>query len=353
MITPIKPNYQIISYPKTISFGGYNNETYRIESKNKRDGLLHQTAFFRNLETLEFVTDYANKKFPKGTNIADFGCSNGEEAYSLMMLLNNKNNDKKYKITGFDLSPKVVELAKSGPFEIKYRDAEGVIDSEFEYKSSDKKYLRTLFFDCFENVRADFLNYRPKDGDEELLNEKIKNEKDLKKLLQLKCFNQIIHNQHDYTQGKTYVPKIDFIDKSIDFRLGDVNELSKSVKSDGKTGIIVFKNAWYHISGSQETYDMDQLNWQGVENVIKQAHEALPKGGLFVVGNLENDHLFENQPLRTIKQNGENIKVCDDTPLAASLKQQGFKPVFYEQIKDKFGGSCKRNPYLPSVWQKV
>jgi len=353
MITSIKPNNFIYNYPKTLSFKGYNDETYNVKSKNKQDWLLHQTSFFRNIETLEFTTNYIKENFPNGTQIADFGCSNGEEAYSLMMLLNDNNQEKKYKITGYDLSPKVIEKAKYGPFVIKYREPEGLINSEFEYKNSNKKHLRTLFFDCFENIRGDFFHYRIKTGDEKIIKDKIAKEKDLKKLIQLKCFNQIIHNRGDYKEGKAYLPKFEFINKSIEFKLGDINNLSKSVKANGKTGVIIFKNAWYHISGSKKTYEIDQLNWQGVESAIKQAHEVLPKGGLFVVGNLANDHLFENQHQRTIIQNGESIKVCDNTPFANSLKKQGFKPIFYEQILDQYENVDKTKPYLPSVWQKI
>lgn len=353
MINSVRTYNLINSYPKALSFNGYNYKTCNVKSENKLNWLLNQTLFFRNIETLEFAQKYITNNFPNGTHIADFGCSNGEEAYSLMMLLNKQNKDKKYTITGYDLSPKVIELAQSGPFEIINDYNEGYIKSTREHKYIDKRYLKGLFRDCFEDVPEKFITNRGWYGDESIINSKIKQETDAKKLLRLKCFREIVRRPNNFELGNTYVPKQEFVEDVVDFKLGDVNKLSKIIKSDGKTGVIIFKNAWYHVSGAYYEFNIKKLNMAGVEKIIKAAHNTLPEKGLFVVGNLENDHLYSEQKSHFKIQDHKRILVCDETPLAELLRQNGFKPIFYEQVKDKYGAENKNGIYLPSVWQKI
>ena len=79
--------------------------------------LIHETAFFRESETDEFVKNYLVQNFlskNQPVNIVVGACSTGEEAYSQAMLYDEYNG--LVDILGFDLSPKAIELAQEGDF---------------------------------------------------------------------------------------------------------------------------------------------------------------------------------------------------------------------------------------------
>lgn len=355
MIPAININTPYKTYYRP-NFKGYNSETQDVISKNKQNWCLHQTAFFRDIDTMDFTKKYIIQNFPAGTHIADFGCSNGEEAYTLMMLLKANNTDKRYKVTGYDISQKVLDLAQSGPFKINYRFTEGFVTSDIEYQDYDRKYLRPLFFDSFKSVSKRFLEYNPHYGDVEYLTERINQEKNLKKCLELKCFREIVRNPDAYRPNNAYTPKTNFVKGIFDTKLGDISDIAQILKPDGKTGVIIFKNAWYHVTGSRYAYKPDLLNLAGADKIMHDANIILPKGGIFVVGTLEKDHLYsekDNPIIKTIRFNNNDIKVCEDTPFHALLRKNGFVPVFYEIIRDVLGDFCKNKIHLPSVWKKI
>lgn len=352
MIYSIQP-YNLNNRRNQVSFSGYNNKTYNVRSKNKMAYCIHETYFFRNIESLEFIRDYILKNFPKGTNIADFGCSNGEEAYSLGMLLSRQNKDQKYKITGYDLSQKVLNLAQSGPFERLDGKSESVINIDREYNISSRKYLRDLFFECFDKLPAKYLQSCLSNEQKQHLDEKIKNQKDLEKLLILKCIKNMASNPYKYDPGNIYLPKADFVKGVFDFKQGDINDISQILKPEGKTGVIIFKNAWYHVTGSRRTYASEEIELEKAEKIMKAANKILLTNGILVVGNLQNDHLYSGNQGRYLYQNDKRIKICDDTPFHNALRKSGFKPIFYEQIKSEHDENIKKEIYLPSVWQKA
>ena len=83
-----------------------------------KDSLLlrHETAFFREYNTLNKGINYLRQHFPKEKNprIIVGACSTGEEALSIKMLM----PDKKPKILGFDISPNSIAEAKTGIYTI-------------------------------------------------------------------------------------------------------------------------------------------------------------------------------------------------------------------------------------------
>lgn len=341
---------------KPFSFKGYNDCTYNVKSENATDECIHETHFFRNLETLTFVRDYLLKHFPNGTHIAGFGCSDGEEEYSLAMLLKEKNADKRYKITGYDIVPRVISKAQQGPFEIKGAQCERLIKDDDSYMKSENKFLRQLFFECFEPVSQQAFSFIRKDSSKAQveLNQKIKQEQDPAQLLKWKCYKEIAASWHDYQENNSYMPKLEVFGDVVDFRCGDINEISKILNGKEQPGAIIFKNAWYHILGVNEVSHPSFLNLAGAENVMRQCSDILPEGGLLVVGNLEKDHIYDGQRGHFIQQNGKRIRVCDNTLFHDLLRKNGFKPIFYERVKDvheRFYMS--EDTYLPSVWQKI
>lgn len=340
-----------------IRFKGYSGKSNNVASQNSLDYCVHQTSFFRDIETLEFLRDKIFDVFPKGTRIADFGCSNGEELYSIMMLLSPNNADRRYKATGFDVAPRVVERAQVGPFFTKDDYIEAVIDNKAGYSCSNKKYLRNLFFNCFETVPDDFISDAKRFYRYDILDKQIKSETNPQKFLKLKCFKEISEHRLDYPIGKTYLPKKEFVQNRVNFKVGDVANMSQLIRPDGKAGVIIFKNAWFHVLGSHRTLDMSKINLDKAQIIMEMAYKELPENGLFVIGNLERDHLYDKVMLkgsrvRKLLQNNIEITTVD-TVFHEMVRKAGFKPLFYDAVRDKSGLLSKDTVYLPSVWQKV
>lgn len=340
-------------YAHTPNFCGFNGYTSDSVSKNKQQYSIHETAFFRDLDTMQFAAHYITKNFSNGTNIADFACSNGEEAYTLLMLLNQNNKDKKYKITGFDISPTVLEKAQTGPFRVepKYQNTEGFILSNPEFCDEYERPLRQVFHECFSRVPEQYFTYRFQNGSVQSIEDKISQERDLNKLLELKCFREIVADS-GFSFYNAFIPKKDFVENSFDVKQGDISDISDLIKADGKTGVVFFKNAWYHILGSKLTYDTSRLNMDGADRIIKSVHRILPENGIFVVGSLINDHLFHNQKGNLKIQNGIEIEAYESSPFHDLLRQNGFKPIFYEKIKNIADKTYQTKVHLPSVWKK-
>ncbi len=99
-----KANY-MISFKGEMDY--HKSDTSGIGTLN------HQTAFFREPETDEIVQNYILEKFgnDREVNIVSGACSNGEEAKSYAMMLDNLND--KLNIMGFDISPECIEKAQS------------------------------------------------------------------------------------------------------------------------------------------------------------------------------------------------------------------------------------------------
>lgn len=317
------------SYPGAVSFKAYDGKSQNVPSKNPYKECDHYTSFFRNWETLEFIKNYVLQEYPKGTHIAGPGAANGNEAYSAMMFLHENNKDKRYTYTGYDVAPEIVELAKSGPFVLKH----DLILDHFTWEEDAK--LKKLFDTCFEKI-----NLASPD-----------------KLSQI--LGQSLHEAFNPSQHSIYMPKKEFVEGVVDFKPGDVHDISQLVKPDGKTGVVIFKNAWYMVMGIRELKDCKKVIASGglapVEKIIEDVHKILPQNGIFVVGNLEADHLYDgtNGSEHLIYQNGKRIKVCDNTPFHDLLRKHGFIPIFYEHIKGRGEFPDRIGVHLPSVWRKI
>lgn len=122
------------------------------------------------------------------------------------------------------------------------------------------------------------------------------------------------------------------------------------------TPVILFKNALYHIISFSPK---DSDDFTAAENLITQINKKLPIGGLFVMGALPADHIYENKKqdyikdLKTMIQDGKIIRVYDESRVHNILRSKGFESVFYQQEFDIMGDPIKNGNYLPSVWQKM
>lgn len=351
MITSIN-NIHAKSYLGAITFKAYDEKSHDVDSKNVYNWCDHQTSFFRNWETLEFTKDYTLVEFPQGTHIAGFGGSIGEEALSELMYLHEHNKDRKYTYTSYDVAPKVVELAKSGPYVLKL----DLITPPNPWEENKK--LRKLFNSCFKRVPKSLFTSLD-DEQKARLEESLQRTTDLQQLIRLRAFKEISQRKRDYPEKSTYIPRPGFIDGVLDFKVGDIHDIAQILKPDGKTGVVIFKNAWYMLMGVVMPFDMRTVRaskgFAAAEKIIEDVHKILPKNGIFVVGNLEADHLYDgvNGSDHLIYQNGNRIKVCDNTPFHQLLRKHGFVPIFYEHIKGVREIPDRMMVALPSVWKKV
>ena len=317
----------------------------------------HETYFFRDIKTLDFIKKYVLQTFPKGTHIADFACSTGEETYSLATILMKHNKDKIYSITGYDIISEVVNKAKIGLLRNDYRAYEDFLTDESKVTGFNRPY-KMAFQYCFEQITPEMSRSSITDDMIEKASSAILTETNKTKIEELKKILMFSHIPRSERQGTFVYPKPGVFDEIVNFKVGDIYNLdSNQLKLPKNTGVIMFKNAWYHLTGFEgfstphfigDLLDDVSFVLDGIKKSLKDKGK-----GILVVGQLKRDHLFDSsQATRTIFQNGEKIEICDSTPFHDLLKEKGFKPVFYEQIHNGDGEEIKNGVYLPSVWKK-
>lgn len=285
-INKIAPNYNI-------SFRAYSEKTYADNELN------HYTHFFRNEPTLKFTRDYITENFPKGTNIAEWGCSDGEKPYSLLIALDKNNEDKKYKIVGYDFE-KPIEQAKQGIYKVsKFGPEREIIDEP-------NSPLSKGFFKYFHKIKEDANNFY------------VKPDKEL-------------------TSGL------------IDFKVGNILDISKTLKPK-ENGVIIFQTALYHLIRDSK----NQLN--DVKKLFQDISKLLPDKGIFVLGSFPLDHMYEPdcEDLTNLTyQKNQRIRIFNSSRIHEFLKSEGFEPIFYEVMPKGSIFSKYNDVHLPSVWKKI
>jgi len=331
-------------------FKGCYGSVYQSDrGVNKTNLCTIETHFARDLESAEAAKMTLIKNFPNGTHIADMGCSLGYETYTLATLFNDVNQNKKYKITGYDIAPTLVENAKIGVLNIggdgnnherflnnTYKDALTPLQNSF----------KTKFDECFE-VIPELLKKMDVDALKNLSNPKSINELRVKNFLHPPFAKE--------TGGSYYVPKDNIFEGIIDFKVADINNITKELEPQ-KTGMVVFKNALYHILNSKNSFSYNRVDTKSAEYILEQIYKVLPEKGLLFFGSLEHDHLYDMDDMRNkyeLKyQNGKQIKVYQSSKIHEKLNSLGFKPIFYDFYKD---AEYLETPkcLLPSVWEKM
>lgn len=300
------------------SFKGHLTQELFVRG-TKRTVLIQETAFFRQLEILKFIREYADRMFKDGIRILDGACSTGEETWSLAMLFSNLH--KPVKITGFDLGPEAINDAKQGIFRISkatrrfinpdshyeaYKDSYLAFDEE--NLSEDQQKCKALFNEFFEPCTG------AKEGGS--FKQRVK--------------RWIFRNLWINLKTKFYRVKPEKANM-CDFVQGDITNLDE-IAQNNSVNVLLFRNALYHL-----LTDINEINTQFripksdneiikiLGKIVDSAHSKLSKNGLFVLGN--------NEGLQTFKP--ELIKKV--------LRERGFVPILGED-----------NMYsVPSVWQKV
>ena len=323
-------------------------ETEKINSA--LGGYGHTTSFFRDLDTLKFICQEVQTRFPEGTEIRDYGCSNGEEPLTLLMLLNpDPNNvDKRYTIKGFDISKGIIETAKRYTYGIRPTTTDYIQDDfllkdnnelsikELRLKKLFNKYLKPIFKPIEYNI------------------DDIKDERSYAKLTENKNTSQV----DDKTSYFKLINNPDFA-KVLQLyggnEIGDISNLANvKINKDNRPGVIIFKNAWYHITGNcfipkdntVVNTTINELNFDLLNKTIKGIHDNLQDGGLLVVGNSTWDHYFYKN------KNRQNKIGYKQNPFYQALEKNNFRPVKWELAVENNLSKEYLEP-VPTVWAKT
>jgi len=294
-------------YNQNIYFKSYFGKTDITDKSIKKDHVNNRTSFFRDCPTLDFVKNYILKNFPNGTHITDFGCSDGEETYSVAMMLAENNKDLKYKITGYDISSTAIARAKQGEYKIDLPDL-ALLEIE--------RYPEISECECSHVLDRRIAKYR------DIFRE---------------SFNVYVHKYRDrkgYDKRCTIKPGI--VKDSVDFKVTSIFDIdTNKLDLPANTSVIIFKNSWY------------QLAPKAINEIITKVYQALPPKGILVVGTFGEDHTLDGRTS------------LDKFPLARKLEDAGFKPIFYDSNSYEPGKNHKtgktyeiRND-IPSVFMKV
>lgn len=350
-----------------ILFKGYYGVTTKVHSCNRADECVHESHVMRDIESLDFASNYIKKEMPEGTHIAVYGCSGGEDVYSEAALLDDVNKSKKYKLTGYDIAPNVIEDAKTGLFSVSRDDdyERFLLDDSMELSPAQIR-AKEAFKRCFEPIPDSWINFNIKDSSyTKKIKEVIKPEQNIDLITKRL---EYLHRPFDLKvsrlskDGIKYIPKNGRFNGIIDFKVADIMNIDKEL-AQKKTGVVIFKNSLYHLLNSRgENVDYDHINIKPAEELFKKIHSILPEKGLFGLGTLEHDHFRDNYLedlyLSNVQQEGKQIKAFVTSRIHFALKEAGFEPIFYETEKlsvseNAYGKFINSKYYLPSVWKKV
>lgn len=267
---------------------------------NAMGNYCNDTFFFRDSNQLEFVHQYLKKVFPQGTHIADYGCSDGEETYSLAMIIEeiNPENNPKYTITAYDPSIRMIKRAKNGEYKINIGD--NFLISERKHKLSPRKLVyKKMFHEHFIPVEKN--TYRLKDG---------------------------------------------AFDGWVDFagvEKGNIDQIDKAYKNKPKPGVIIFKNAWYHIleNINHEFFVTRKKEIDTLKSILTKIHENLDDNGILVVGNLGRDHMVDNRLFSS--------GIVDNSRFHRALYNCGFVPMKGSEESTDLNDIVK----VYTIWKKA
>lgn len=259
--------------------------------------LTTETAFGREFETLDFAVKHINKKFPNlpEKRFIVGACSSGEEVWTLKMLM----GEKPVRILGFDIAPKALDTAQNGTY---------------TFYSPDSNKIR-LLRDC-DGYKDIFLAYdKPHTVKEKRLYKMFHNMFQIFKIP--KSF--ILKNNKILYKLKNPQTECKFIE-------GDITNLPPEITEGNKSQLFSFRNALYHLltfhnGWSRESRDTKLLKPM-LDSLIKNVNKTLDVGGLFIMGEHENEQC-------------NNIKL-----VTKALQKNGFKPLIHNE---KF---C-------NIWEKI
>lgn len=108
------------SLTKTRPVRAYGDLIHSIVQQRAPRTQYHGTFFLRNRPELELIRALSNQK-PQGAElrIAELGCSNGAEIYSIVYTIRSARPDLRLKVYALDISNEILKIAKSGLYALK------------------------------------------------------------------------------------------------------------------------------------------------------------------------------------------------------------------------------------------
>lgn len=298
------------------------------------------TCFYRDIPTLLQTTKLLKENFPNGTTIMDFAASNGEEAISLYSLLNHNNNNK-YTIYGYDKSDRAVNLGKKGIYTVfseKSNDYFLIPECHYSKQINDKYGMIKELRRCFSEVMEPTVEPNYQINDPHYI-----------KLLQ----------KSPYFQLKYFKIKDEVKDK-IKIEKGDINNI-QNLLPERKVGAIMFRNAMYIETGNYAINDFslnEDLNINKkeiIEKIVNKVYDKLLPGGLFIIGDIEKDHIYiadnhvKDKDKYFIRNYG--VAICKQPLLWNALeKDDRFEPVFYKKVDSPC--ALREDIKVPTIWRK-
>ena len=267
------------------SFKG--NDSFEKTESNNIGAVIHETHFFREPKTDEFVQRYIRDNFKNEDNITivSAACSTGEEAMSYSMMLDDIR--EKIEIIGFDIDEKSIEYTKEGIYKIKNKrqasndwnvqpNQEGFLIDDSSEISEYQKHAKEKFYQYFTAV-----------GGKEIETAKVP--------LTLKVVDDII-NLFRSKEDKIHPQAVETqlfkanngVFNNCSFRKGDILETSKMFNKES-VNVFLFRNALYHLccEGNQAYRVMKPEADNTIKNISKQVYDTLKPNGLLVFGENE------------------------------------------------------------------
>ena len=313
----------------------YSYQAYRptFKSSNWVSGtkdriLIHETAFFREPETDEFVKNYLVDNFLSKNcpiNMLIGACSSGEEVYTQAMLYDDFKD--MVDITGFDISNEAVEIAKEGLYRINKNHLNRSTEDSCLYKDSYLAFNEPLLMSRRQKRYLEYFREYFCDFSTGATNSKLESKNETPAYCREKKFFAL-------KKGKA---------QNCKFKQGNILDLSPFYQNK-KNHVIFFRNAMYHLvcdfalggtsRGSKKNSE------ETIRKIAQEMNKSLICGGLVVFGEKE-------------KQEGVDTKAVYEI-----MKEEGFEPLntVYrlesERRKHPYDYTFQEDEYT-NVWRKI
>lgn len=363
---------KILNKTNNTYFGSYYKVTEEKKGNNNLSCCISESHFMRNLNSGNFAVDYITKTFPNGGNIVVHGSSQ-LGAYTFATLFHPSNKDKKYKITGFDIVPEVIEDAKLGVLNIgayigdklglpilsRDPDEAYLIESyRSQILTPVQLYAKKAFEECFDKIPDSWRHFNVFHPNFKRKVEKRLIEPGDNPDLTIKRLEYMhIPGRREMKSGLDFIPKNGTFNNVLDFKVDDITKIASTLKEDS-VEMLSFQNALYHILGADDNGEYRNFDASPAEDLFKKINKVLKQDGIFVLGNLRREHLISStDELRTqcidFSRKKQVLKV-DNSPIHQLLFKSGFEPIYYEFTPlYKTLDYKKIGIYLPTVWKKV
>lgn len=302
------------------------------------------TAFFRGMDTMSAASKLIKKQFPRGTNVLHLAGSNGEEALTNAMLM----NDSRFKILSMDINHTAYDLAKSHVHSV----YSGGFDS-FLLKPSSELHpklaeLKSKFERHFDPIPAPQMSFN----------------------------NTLSYIKNLFGPGfeERFFKANKEGQKLVEFRHPRESNILDIDSFDPKmeVGAMYVRNTFYHFSNNNvmevviDGAKKNDLSINNLERAIKKKYERLQRGGLLTLGSNIKEHIYIADKNTTApvskfcetkyykgltaeqKAASADITFYKISPLAdLLLKNSRFRPLFFDQLD----GSS--DIIIPTIWQKL